>query len=498
MTEDVSEQPNSKTHRVIRGFQWTYVSVALQGALKMAVLVVLARVLTPRDFGLLGFALMCTSFVDRIGQLGLGPALVQAERITPDTIRTAKILTVVCGIIATLVVTLLAPAMAAFFEQPDLKSILIALSLGCLLEAMASTTEALLQRAMRFREMMIADNAAYAFGMAGVGVGLALLGWGVWSLVYATLAMKIVRSAILAHFQTPQPVGTLQVHEACRLLRTGVGFSLSRILNFFSLQGDNFIVGRLLGVEALGMYSRAYQLMTLPAMYVGQVFEKVMFPSMAQSQASRTNLIREFLLTLEAITLIALPAGAAMFILAPEIVLVAFGERWREIIPVVSIVSFGVFFRTAYKCSDTVVRAVGAVYHYAARQAFYTILVTGGAALGASLDGLTGVAIGVVSAVTLNYISMTMLCSRTIGVSYLSIAHAHLSGIWVTVWVSAVLSVSVTISRKMCHYPSAVLSIGVCSAVVAWLLGAGFLVRLVPGGFLQELMRYITVRPIRR
>lgn len=498
MAEDLSEPSNSKTKRVIRGFQWTYVSVAVQGALKVAVLVVLARVLTPRDFGLLGFALMCTSFVDRIGQLGIGPALVQAHHITPDTIRTAKILTIGCGVLATAVVALSAHYMATFFDEPALQGILVALSIGCLLEALASTAEARLQRAMRFKEMMIADNAAYAFGMAGVGIVLALCGWGVWSLVFATLAMKIIRSVILECFQTSYPAGALRVEEALRLLRTGLGFSLARMLNFFSLQGDNFIVGRLLGVEALGMYSRAYQLMTLPAMYVGQVFEKVMFPSMAQSQACHTSLAHEFLLTLEAITLVALPAGAAMFILAPEIVLVAFGERWSAIIPVVSIVSFGVFFRTAYKCSDTVVRSVGAVYHYAARQALYTVLVTGGAALGASTDGLTGVALGVVSAVTLNYISMTILCSRTIGVSYVSIARAHLSGIWVTLWVGVVLAVSISISREMYHHPGVVLSVGVCVGAIAWCLGVALAYKIIPGGFLQEVKRYITARPVRR
>jgi teichuronic acid exporter len=482
---------HSRTACVVRGIQWTYVSVALQGLLKFGVLVVLARVLTPRDFGLLGFALMCTSFIDRIGQLGVGPAIVQAQVVTPDTEKTGQTLALVCGILSSLAVALLASSASVFFEQPALSSILLMLSVGCVPEALASNKEALLQRTMRFKEMMIADNAAYVLGMAVVGTILAISGWGVWSLVYATLVMKFVRWTLLSHFQSSTRGGCVRVHEAVRLLRTGLGFSLARLLNFFSLQGDNFIVGRLLGVDALGMYSRAYQLMTLPAVYVGQVFEKVMFPSMAQSQACHKRLAREFLLTLEAITLVALPTGVVLFVLAHEIVMVTFGERWNSIVPVVSILSFGVFFRTAYKCSDTVIRAVGAVYHYAARQALYTVLVTSGAALGALYSGLSGVAVGVVLAVALNYISMTILCSRTINVSYRSIARAHLPGGWVASCIAVVLALVVSALREWSNYPSIVCGLGIVVAGATWLAAIGLASRIFPGGFIEQALLYI-------
>jgi PST family polysaccharide transporter len=344
---------------------------------------------------------------------------------------------------------------------------------------------------MRFKEMMVADNTSYAVGMAGVGVLLAILDWGVWSLVYATLAMKIIRWRVLAYFQPPSSEGLVQLKEMGKLLHTGLGFSLARLLNFFSLQGDNFVVGRLLGVEALGMYSRAYQLMTLPAMYVGQVFEKVMFPSMAQSQTFHKRLEREFLMTLEAITLVALPAGVVMFIFAREIVAIAFGEHWSAIIPVVSIVSFGVFFRTAYKCSDTVVRSVGAVYHYAARQALYTLLVISGAALGAVLDGLDGVAIGVVIAVTLNYVSMTMLCSRTVGIRYQVIAYAHLSGLWAASCVAGALAILAPVLRQLSAQPIMVGVMGVSLASITWLVSVLCVYKLFPGGFIERAFKYV-------
>jgi PST family polysaccharide transporter len=338
---------------------------------------------------------------------------------------------------------------------------------------------------------MIADNVAYFISMACIGTALALLDWGVWALVVAQLALKVVRACILGYFVRPMPRGDWSYSSGVRLMWMGFGFSLGRLLNFFSLQGDNFVVGRLLGVEALGMYNRAYQLMTLPAMYVGQVIERVMFPLMAQKQHSRARLVQDFLLTLEAITIVSLPVGVVMYYLAEEIIVVGFGQQWRAVVPVVSILSFGVFFRTAYKCSDTVVRSVGAVYHYAARQAMYTGLVVTGSFAGAWYAGLEGVAVGVVVAVGLNYVSMTRLSSVTIGTPFIEIVRAHYSGLWVAVCVAIGMGVAVPQLRASCDSPVIVLGLGCVLAVSLWLCSVVVATRIFPQGILEKMTRLI-------
>jgi PST family polysaccharide transporter len=274
----------------------------------------------------------------------------------------------------------------------------------------------------------------------------------------------------------------------------GFGFSLGRLLNFFSLQGDNFIVGRVLGTEALGLYNRAYQLMTLPAMYVGQVFERVMFPAMARRQSDKHRVGAEFLMALEAITLVALPAGVVMFILGREIILVIFGERWIGIVPVFSVLSFGVFFRTAYKCSDTVVRSLGAVFHYAGRQALYAALVIGGAWCGAILSGVPGVAWGVVGAVAINYVSMTRLSTRLLGISVHKVVRAHFVGLWSSAAVALVLSVVSDSLRANSAHPFIVLiEAGLISGVV-WILSLLCATLVVPFGCMRRVRDYLVAR----
>ncbi len=436
----MSRKPVGFGSAVMSGFTWMYLSVVLQGALKLFVLAVLARLLGPRDFGIVGIALIFTSCAERVGQVGVGPALVQKAHLSPDEMHTGLVLSVLSGIFIAVSLWIIAPYAAMFFSASEVDLILKALAFGFVLDGFGVLSDSLLQRHLRFRHIVVRDNVSYVVGFAGVGVVLALLDAGAWALVFAHLSMKAIRLVLLLIVEPPRTKGRFRMTHVRELLHTGVGFSLGRILNFMSLQGDNFVVGRVLGVEVLGMYTRGYQLMTLPAMYIGQVLERVLFPAMAQKQDNPALLRRAYCSTLEVVTLFALPTSIGMFFLAKEIVWTLFGGGWSAIVPVVTILSFGVFFRTAYKCSDTVVRSLGAVYRYAALQGVYTIMIVGGSLLGSSLAGLNGVAVAVVLAVGINYLLLTRLAASFLSLSVRQVAHPHLPGIWVSVWVGLLLT----------------------------------------------------------
>ncbi len=420
---------STATRSILHGLSWTYVSVVLQGVLKLVVLIVLARLVSPRDFGLLGYALLCASFVERVGQMGVGPALVQVRDFDGNVARTTHIISIFSGMFATLGIWLSAPYLADFFGEQELSEILRLLSVGCVVEGFGAAGDAILQRQLRFKELTVADNVSYLLSMGIVASALAYVGYGVWALVWAQLSLRCIRTLIIYSYTRKSISGEFLFAKAAALLRVGCGFSIARLLNFFSLQGDNFVVGRLLGTEALGTYTRSYQLMTLPAMYMGQLFERVMFPAMAQQQDRMEQLQKQFLFSLEAISLVTIPVAILMHLFAEEIVLATFGGRWGGMVPIFAILSGGIFFRTAYKCSDTLARSVGAVYSYAARQGLYTLLVMGGAWLGARNRGLPGVAFGVVAALVLNYLSMTRLSRRILGISWMTILNAHTPGL---------------------------------------------------------------------
>ena len=218
--------------------------------------------------------------------------------------------------------------------------------------------------------------------------------------------------------------------------------------------------------------------MTLPAMYVGQAFERVLFPALSQKQDDVAALRKGLLSTLEVSALVALPISVGMYFLSPEIVLVLFGAGWRPVIPVLAVLSFGVFFRAAYKCSDVLIRSTGDVYAYAVRQACYTGVIVGGSLVGAVLNGTQGVAYAVVCGVMVNYVLMTRLAGQLAHVSFRDLVRCHLPGAWVSVWIYAFLYGALPIIRSTAPNSVIVLAAstigGVCVALLAWFLSGPF------------------------
>jgi O-antigen/teichoic acid export membrane protein len=458
---------------VIRGMRWIGAGMVLQTGLRLGVLAVLTRMVAPHDFGLIAIAFICTSCAERVGQVGIAPAFIQKERINDDDVVTAVRLSVLSGILITLALCGAAPFVAIFFREPGVEGVLSALAFGFLIDAYGVVPDGMLQRQLRFREIVRAETSAYVIGAGCVGIGGAMLGAGVWALVASHIVMKIVRVFLVRAAVSLPRGGTWSRESARGLLGKGIGFSAGRILNFISLQGDNFVVGRLLGTDTLGMYSRAYQVMTIPAMVVGQIFERVLFPALAQKQSDAVSMRRAFSVTLEVATLVALPATVVMYLLSDEIILVLFGEKWLVISPVLSVLSLGVFCRTTYKCGDTVVRSQGELVGYTTRQMWYTLIVLIGSWAGASLYGVLGVAWAVVGGVVVNYVLMTQLAARLINLPFNAVVRAHLPGAWVAVFVGMAVHVAIPYARTIGGHP--LLTLAMIAAVVVSALGASVL-----------------------
>jgi O-antigen/teichoic acid export membrane protein len=466
--------PRSLLSSVATNIQWVGAGIVAQAALRIGVLAIMARLVGPRDFGIVSIAFVFTSFAERLGQVGVGPAFVQRARIEAEDVKAALVLSVASGCIITAALCAVAPLAASFFGEETLRGVLVVLAMGFIIDSFGVVSDGMLQRELRFREIVKVETAAFMGGLVIVGISLGYLGYGVWALVGANLAMRSIKMALLVCARPVPLQGRWSGARARELLATGFGFSLGKILNFLSLQGDNFIVGRVLGVEALGMYTRAYQAMTLPAMYVGQAFERVLFPALSKKQEDHAALGAGLLSTLEVSALVALPASVGMYFLSQEIVLVLFGKTWTPVIPVLQVLSCGVFSRAAYKCSDVLIRSKGDVYAYAARQAWYTAIIVGGSALGAYMNGLQGVAYAVVLGVSVNYALMTLLAARLARVSLSAIAWAHLPGVWASMSVALLLAFAVPIMRAYMYAPFAILLLstvmGVAVAGSAWLL----------------------------
>lgn len=479
---DRGPEPGSRTDRAFIGWFWLSFGTGTQAILTIVVIAVLARLLTPRDFGVVSASLLIINFCLIFSQGLVGPALVQHASPKEQHVRTVFSLSLLSGFTLLVLLWVFAPVIASLVRSSALVPVLRTLAWIQPIQALAVASDALLRRALAFRVLAGIRVASYGVGYGVVGIGVALAGGGLWALV-AAYATQATTTTLLLLWRQPVPARWGVDRAAAReLLLFGGGFSLARIGNYAAVQGDNFVAVRWLGVAALGLYERAYQLMAMPATLVGQVLDEVLFPAMAQIQSDAPRLALAYRRCVSGIALLTLPLSAVSVVLAPELVYAVLGPKWGQVAFPFQILAVGTLFRTSYKVSDSLTRAVGAVYRRAWRQWLYASLVIGGAVVGQRW-GIAGIAAGVVCALFVNFVFMAHLSTRLVALRWADFLAAHGAGIRLSAAVGLPTYAAATAARAVWSgHPIPVLAVSLAAAglvcglllwlVPAWSLGA--------------------------
>jgi PST family polysaccharide transporter len=441
-----------------------------QGAyavLQILILAILARLITPDEFGVMSAALVIITFSKIFYQLGLGPAIVQRPRLEERHLRTAFSASVVFGLTLGVLVWLAAPLVASFFRMAELEPVLRVLSGIFPLLGLGLVSASQMERDLRFRWLANRDVLTFAFGYGVVGVLAARAGLGVWALVCAHFGHTILSLAALLIVRPPRGVG-FEWRAFKELAYFGGGHTLARFGNFLAHQGDNIVVGRWLGPQALGFYGRAYQLMATPASLFAGVLDKVLFPTMSKVQHDVRRLASAYTRAIALVALVTLPAAVFLCVLAPEIVLIVLGPQWETVVPIVQVFAFGLLFRTSYRISDSITRATGAVYRRAWRQGVYAALVITGAWIGHHW-GVIGVAFGVFGALAVNFFMMAQLSLHIARIPWNGFWRAHIPALKLAS-VSGVASVVGALAFRSYGAPAIVVLAGSGAITVVWTL----------------------------
>lgn len=312
------------------GVKWSAFSRFGRQALAFVVTAVLARLLPPEAYGLLGMALTVTGFVAIFSDLGTASALIQRRRLSGDLTSSIFWVNVLLGLLTTAVVVLIAPWAALFYHEAQVTPVLRVLSFSFVIYGLSVTQQALLTRQMEFRKLARIELISSAAG-AVVGIGMAASGMGVWSLVGQTLCESIV-ATVLSWVALPwRPQRKLD----WILVRSVASYSLNlsgfQVLNYFMRNADNVLVGRYLGRTALGYYSLAYRLMLYPLQSVTRVLGRVLFPVFSRLQENNARFRRAYLRVCASISIITFPVMLGLMAVARPFVSAAFGARWMPV-----------------------------------------------------------------------------------------------------------------------------------------------------------------------
>jgi teichuronic acid exporter len=454
----------------MRAAQWRFAGSAVSAGSQFVIGVLLARLLTPADFGLMALAYVVLGLAQPLGELGMRGAVVQRAGLTDRHIRTAFTFSTLVGLVVAAVLVRAAPLGAAVMRDPNVTPVLRVLSAGLAFRGTAIVADGLLRRQLDFRRQFLIETASYVVGYGGVAVSLALHGDGVWSLVWGSLIQGLLSSgAQLAAVRHPvRPL--LAQRELADLLRFGFGAAVSSCANYAALNGDYFVVGRSMGAVHLGLYGRAYGLMNLPHTYAANVMTAVMFPAFAEVQGEPARLRRGYLVLTQLTAMVAAPSMATMAVVAPHFVRGLYGPRWIGVVLPLQILCMAGYFRALYHLGGAVAQSVGRVYGELWRQIIYAGLVIGGAAVGSRYD-LPGVAAGVSVAILYMFVATGHLALRVTSTPWRLYLRVQV-GALVTAAVTCGVALSVRLLLEARHTSSVVITLVVlAAAALPWSAG---------------------------
>jgi O-antigen/teichoic acid export membrane protein len=319
--------------KTIRGGVARMAAQAANFVLRIGSLMVLARLLDPKDFGLVGMVTAFTGILNLFRDFGLSTATVQRAEVTEDQISTLFWINLFVGAVLAVAAVALAPAVAAFYHEPRLLWITAVLATGFLFNAAGVQHSAIVQREMRFTALAVINTVSLIISTA-IAIGMARYGYGYWALVGMTIAGPLV-STIGLWLAVKWLPGLPRRRAGLRsIIRFGGAITLNGVVVYVAYNFEKVLLGRFWGAEAIGMYGRAYQLVNIPTDNLNSAVGEVAFSALSRVQDDPPRLRSYFLKGYSLVTALTLPITILCALFAKEAISVLLGPKWTEAVPI--------------------------------------------------------------------------------------------------------------------------------------------------------------------
>jgi PST family polysaccharide transporter len=293
-------------------------------------MVILARLLSPSDYGVVAMAWLVIAFAGIFHSLGTKAAVIQRRELPSTLLDSLFWLNVGFGLAIAILIALLAPVIAVAMREPKLTAALWLLAVAFPIGSLGLVQQGLLERASRFRSVALIECGAAFAGLAA-GVLAALAGWGVYSLVSQAIVASIAVTAGLWAASRWRPAWRCSlalIREIAGFTGNLVGF---HIVNYFARNMDTVLIGRFLGATELGYYNLAYRLMMWPLQNIAWVAGRALFPALSRLQDHKQRLRQAYIRAAAAVFLLTAPLSLGLFVLREPFVLALLGERWLKV-----------------------------------------------------------------------------------------------------------------------------------------------------------------------
>lgn len=451
--------------------------------LQTASTAILARILTPQDFGVVAMVLSVTVFAKLFQDMGLSTATIQKGNLTHEQSSTLFWLNVSVGLLLTLLLACFGPVLAWFYQQPAILWVTVALSTNFLLAGLGAQQGALLKRSMRFRALGVIQ-IAQTFVVAFVTITAAVAGLRYWSLVLGNVLGSVVRVGILWSITGWVPGAAKRGAGIRSLLSFGANVTGFEVANYFSRNLDNLLIGKFWGPDALGLYSKAYALLMLPISNLRDPLNTVALPALSQLQHHHARYRQYFKRYLSLMAFASMPVVAFLFVCSDNVILFLLGRRWIASSSIFAILALSAFVQPVVASRGLVMVTTGNSRRFLWFGIWNALAVSTGFAIGLPW-GAKGVAVAyaIVNYLTL-YPSLRFCYTNTpvrVRDFFTSVALAA---------ISSIVAGGITLLAKgAIPFPNNLSILATCAAVFAAVYIVVFMV--LPGGR-TELQRYVS------
>jgi lipopolysaccharide exporter len=327
--------------RALKSGKWVTLSTVFQTVVQFAQIAVLARVLSPAEFGIVSMSAIFISFFGLFADLGFSNSIIHKQESNQKVLSTIYFLNILLGLVMFTLAYLLSPLVVNFYNEPRLARVIHLAALIFLFSYYGSVHAIMLRKELKFKAIAIIDSCGYALGFI-VTLTLAFNDFAELSLVYGTIAAQVVRTILEIVFGRSLFIPTFHFNlgEIKEHLRFGV-FNLGEaFLNFVQSNWDNIIIGRILGAKYLGVYTLALQLGYYPVSKLNPLILQVAYPMIAKMKDNAIEFRRTYIRILDLLSYFNYPLLAGLYITVESVVPLVYGPGWEETYPLIKIFVF--------------------------------------------------------------------------------------------------------------------------------------------------------------
>lgn len=328
--------------KTFRAFAWDLSGKLADQGIGFFISIFLARLLAPEEFGLLAMAAVVISLAQVLIDSGLGTALIQRKDVTDAHYGSVFFFNVTVGSLLTLVFFLLAEFIANFYNRPELKPIMQALSFNFIINSFARVQSAWLTKQLKFKVITQARILSVIIG-GGTGVTLAFMGYGVWALVIQSLISGVVANTFISIFAKWRPKLIYSWKALKELWSFGGYILVARIFNTITEQLDKLIIGKMFSPATLGYFYRAQSLNQFVNKYTSGTLMSVLFPTLSSIQNDTKRFLNIIDKSLEVLSLVVFLLVGLLYVSAEGIIVLLFSDKWLPSVPIFKVLMLAGF-----------------------------------------------------------------------------------------------------------------------------------------------------------